>query len=218
MLRFILTCSDIDELRIISEIYAIKAKDVIVSRVIENTLLDALPTHALNVIKICLNLKLKSDEILLRLIPLFINKKIEISLFPSTIVSIIEKRSVKILVTLHKLVYFSSNSSEFTYSIHKAVKKIMQDMKIVNDLELHVFFESACKYNCSLYFEHIWKYIMSKVAVNPRFYLSDACESFMKNSIAWDSKFSLKVCRILGLMKHKSFSETCSQVLTKNYI
>ena len=218
ILRFIFTCSDIEELILLSEIYAIRAKDVIVSRVIESTLMGFLPTHAVSVIKICLNLKLKSDEILLRLIPLFINKKIETSLFPSTVVSIVEKRSVKILVTLHKLVYFSSNSSGFTYSIHKAVNKIMQEIKIVNDLELHVFFESACKYNCSLYFEHIWKYIMSKVAINPRFYLSDACESFMKNSIAWDSKFSLKVCRIIGLMKHKSFSETCSQVLTKNYI
>jgi hypothetical protein len=216
ILKFIQSCCDLKELEKISEIYSIIAKQVIISRVLEARLVTFLPNAADVIIKICRNLNLKSDELILQLIPLFLAKKLKTSEFSDTVLAIIEKKSSKVLVTMHKLIYFSSFPSSFAYSIHKEIHCFFSQVKILNDLELQVFIESACMFNCSLYFEHIWNYITGKVAFNPRIYLTDYCESCLKSSASWDSKFTLKMCRILGLFKYKSLKDELSQLSTRN--
>lgn len=215
-IQYMQKCEDTTELINVSGIYAMIVKNTMISRKFERKLLKLLPASPITVITVSKNIRLQSDEIILQLIPMFLNSSVDISLFPDTVLQLAQKKSSNFLVSLHKLIYYSSNNSEFNYSLHKFLEKTIDNLTINNDFELDAFVEAACKSNCGIFFDHIWKYIIKKLRVNPRFYLTYFCENMLKSSIAWDSRFTLKYCKILGLFRHRISFEENSNLITQD--
>ena len=96
------------------------------------------------------------------------------------------------------------------------LNKIILKLTISNDSEFEIFLGVACKNNCSLYFEHIWKYLLGKVYSNPRYFIADIAENLLASTVSWDSRFTLKFCKILGLLRVKKFGEELTEAIVTN--
>lgn len=215
----LLKADTIEEFEDISKLWQKIVNKPIYNSKISQKLIGIIQIVPVRVLKVSLDLKLKSDAILRILIPLFLNKSIDLSLFESTILTLIQLKNPSVLNSLHKIIYFADSDPEFCYSVHKKIRKIIKNLFITNDTEFEVFLESVCKYNCSIFLEQIWKYLLNKAATNQRYFITDYAETILRSNSSWDAKFSLKFSKLLGLLRVKKTSEEITEgILTSKML
>ena len=195
------------EIRNISELeeYAIIWNRInagsIYNKKLEEKLLDLSECHLQAVINIAILLKMKSDKLIAIAMPQFLNKSLPIGLLENLVLNLLQYKDLALLISIHKLIYFTHPDTEFCYSVHITARRIIKKLTVNLDSDLELFLDAACKYNCSAFLEHVWKYLLGKISSNPRYVITDISERILKSTQSWDSRFTFQLCKIIGLLR-----------------
>lgn len=219
MKQYIIDTDNLSELLKSAEIWAKLCTTPFQNDSLISKLLDFLKESPQNILKIALLLKPQSDKLLSEFFPHFLSKSLPLSFLDSTILTLLQLSDSSILLSIYKLTYFSHSDPDFCYNLHLKIRKIIKKIQINDDIQFEKFLEVLCKNNCSIFMEQIWKYLVSKTLTNPRYFLTDYSEKILKSTISWDSRFTFRVCKIIGLIRNKRIEEelTGAVITQKNF-
>jgi hypothetical protein len=169
-----------------------------------------------DVMKAVLDVRFKSDSFCVKIVNGMMNGEIKCDAAPRAASVCLEMNSPLPLEEAFKLVNCAGNDSVFMFFLHSAGMKIIENVVIVNDNQMHSVLKAMASTGSSLFVQPVWSYWMKMLAQRPSYLLSVHAVNVLENCNSWDCKFLLTRARIIGILPVELFvKETGSSMSTK---
>lgn len=183
---------------------------------VENLLLKFLHIEPDKVAKSIVCMKFKSDSFCVKLINSMIKNEFRTESAYKAIVTSMELNSPLPLEEVYKMACFSCQDSQFMYYLHNCAAKVLENIIISSDGQLHSVLKALVSTGCSLFIQPIWNYVIKSLSQKSGYLLSVHAVGILENCPSWDCKFLISRFRMLGLMPVDIYhKETGSSMSTK---
>ena len=183
---------------------------------VESLLLRFMVTNPEEVVKIVLDLKLKSDSFCIKIVDYMVKGLLRSENALRAAMMCMELSSPMPLEEIYKMVGICNADPVHMLFLHNCVARVMENIVISSDTQMNSVLKALVSTGCSLLLQHIWNYWIRSLTQKPSFLLSNHTLNILESCNSWDCQFLLSRAKIIGIIPVDLYhKETGSSMSTK---